>query len=128
MRDQVQVGSDFATTPSSPVPCCILFDIASGQLAELDMLVTNRWRRLFHSSLVKLPFVSMSASCFLVSNTSDLDFWVQVDAVKQPIKRNSVGSGNVSHCWTSSFDNHLDHYFIIFKKVEHRTKLRRLHV
>ena len=29
------VGFDFATILSYPVPCCILFDIASGQLAEL---------------------------------------------------------------------------------------------
>ena len=61
------VGFDFATILSSPVPCCILFDIASGQLAELKTLMLNRWRRLFHLSRVKLSFVSMSASCFLVS-------------------------------------------------------------
>ena len=27
------VGVDFATILTSPVPCCILFDIVSGQLA-----------------------------------------------------------------------------------------------
>ena len=31
----------------------------------------------------------------------DLNFWVQINHVKQPIQRNSVGSGNVSHCRTS---------------------------
>ena len=61
------VGFDFATILSSPVPCCILFDIDPGQLAELNMLILNRWRRLFHSWRVKLPFVNMSASWFLVS-------------------------------------------------------------
>ena len=40
------VGFDFATILSSPVPCCILFDIASVQLAELKLLILNRWRRL----------------------------------------------------------------------------------
>ena len=45
----------------------ILFDIVSVQLAELKILILNRWRRWLHSSRVKLPFVSMSASCFLVS-------------------------------------------------------------
>ena len=28
----------------------------------------------------------------------DLDFWVQVDSIEQPIKRNSVGLGHMSHC------------------------------
>ena len=59
------VGFDFATILSSPVPC-ILFDIDPGQLAELNMLIWW-WRRLFHSWRVKLPFVGMSASWFLVS-------------------------------------------------------------
>ena len=41
----------------------------------------NRRRILFDSSRVKLPFVSMSASWFLVP-TFDLDFGVLVDSVK----------------------------------------------
>ena len=41
---------------------------------------------------------------------------VHVDSVKQPIKRDSVGSGHVSHHWTSSFDDHLDHCLVVFKK------------
>ena len=54
---------------------------------------TKRW---FHSSRVKFPLVSTSANWFLVSiNVFDLDF-----GVEQPIKSNSVGSGNVSHCRT----------------------------
>ena len=61
-------------------------------------------------------------------NIFDLDCGVQVDPVKQPVKRNSVGSRYVSHCWTRALDDHLDHCFIIFKNVEPRTRLRRLHV
>ena len=45
-------------------------------------------------------------------NIFDWDFGVQVDSVSQPIKRNSVGLGHVSHCWTSTLDDHLDHRFI----------------
>ena len=59
-------------------------------------------------------------------NICDLDFWVRVDSVKQPIKRNSVGSGHVFHCWTSSFDDHLDHCFVIFKNAQLRLALRRM--
>ena len=53
----------------------------------------------------------------------DLDFGVQIDSVKQPVKSNSVGPGYVSHCRTSAFDDHLDHRFIIFKNVKHPSGL-----
>ena len=56
----------------------------------------------------------------------DLDFGIQIDSVKQPIKRNSVGSGQVSHCWTSSFDDHLDYWLIVLKSVQLRLALRRM--
>ena len=36
----------------------------------------------------------------------DLDFGVQINSIEQPIKNNAVGSGDVSHSWTSAFDNH----------------------
>ena len=39
----------------------------------------------------------------------DLDFWVQIASIEQPIVSNSVGSRNMSHCRTSSFYDHLDH-------------------
>ena len=45
----------------------------------------------------------------------DLDFGVQINSIKQPIKSNSVSPGNVSHCGTSSFNDHFDHCFIVFK-------------
>ena len=32
----------------------------------------------------------------------DLDLWVQINSIEQPIQRNSVGPGNMSHCGTSS--------------------------
>ena len=35
-KTRFNVGFDFATIPSSPVKCCILFDIASEQLAKLN--------------------------------------------------------------------------------------------
>ena len=41
----------------------------------------------------------------------DLDFWVQIDSIEQPIKCNSVSPGNVSHRRTPSFNDHLDHCF-----------------
>ena len=69
-------------------------------------------------SRVKFPFLKMSASWFLVSMYFDLDFGVQINSIEQPIKSNSVGSGDVSHCWTSAFNNHFDYSFIVFKHIQ----------
>ena len=48
----------------------------------------------------------------------DLDFGVQINSIEQPIESNSVGSGDMSHCWTSSFDNHFNYSFIVLKHIQ----------
>ena len=48
----------------------------------------------------------------------DLDFGVQISSIEQPIKSNSVGSGNMSHCGTPSFNDHIDHCFIVFEHIQ----------
>ena len=48
----------------------------------------------------------------------DLDFGVQVDSIEQPIKSNSVGSGDVSHCRTYAFNNHFNYSFIVLKYIQ----------
>ena len=72
----VTVGFDFATILSSSFCSCMMFAIVLVQLikleflaqqVELKLLMLNKWRRLFHSSRVKLPLVAMSASWCLVS-------------------------------------------------------------
>ena len=35
----------------------------------------------------------------------DLDFGVQIISIEQPIKSNSVGPGNMSHCGTASLSS-----------------------
>ena len=45
-------------------------------------------------------------------------FWVLVNSIEQPIKCNSVGSGDVSHCRTSASNDHLDHCFIVIKHIK----------
>ena len=121
---------------SLEVPSCPFFDIALSPRCFLfernkwpqenigKFTMSNKRRRWFHSSRVKLPLVNMSASWFL--DIFDLDSWLQVDPVKQPITCNSVDSWHVSHCWTSAFDNHLDNCFVIFKNVQLRLALRRM--
>ena len=66
----------------------------------------------------EIPFVKMSASWFFGVDVFDLDFGVQINSIEQPIKSNSVGSGNVSHCRTSAFHNHLDYSFIVLKHIQ----------
>ena len=61
-----------------------------------------------------------------MSTYFDLDLGFQVDSVKQPIKSNSVSSGNMSHCGTSSFDYHFDHNFVVLKNVQLGLTLKRM--
>ena len=53
-------------------------------------------------------------------NVLDLDFWVQIDSIEQPIKSNSVRYGHMSHCGTPSFDNHLNHCFVVLKHTHNK--------
>ena len=47
---------------------------------------------------------------------------------KQPIKSNSVGSGTMSHCPTSTLSQHLDHCFVVFKHIQQSFMMRKLDV
>ena len=70
----------------------------------------------------------MSASWVFGINTFDLDLGVQLDPVKQPLKSNFLGSGNMSQCRTSAFDNHFDYSFVVFKDVQPSSRMRRIRV
>ena len=88
----------------------------------------SKHKRWFHSSRVKFPLITMSASWVFGVNVFDLDLGVQIDAIEQPIKSSSVGSGNMSHCGVSSLHNHFDHCFVIFKHIQQSFLMRRLDV
>ena len=50
-----------------------------------------------------IPFITCKISlgqyvCELVFGVNVLGFGIQIDSIEQPIKSNSVGSGNMSHC------------------------------
>ena len=66
------------------------------------------------SSRVKFHLISMSTSWFFGADVFDFDFGVQINSIEQPIKGNSVGFGNVSHCKTFVFI-HFNHSFIVLK-------------
>ena len=72
-----------------------------------------------------IPFITCKIAlcqdvCKLILGVDvlDLDFGVQIDSIEQPIKSNSVSSGNMSHRWTSAFHCHLDNSFIVFKHIQ----------
>ena len=82
-----------------------------------------------------IPFITCEISlrqyvCELVLgvNVFDLDLGFQIDSIKQPIKSKSVGSGNMSHWWASSLNDHLDHCFVVFKDFQESFRMRRIHV
>ena len=82
-----------------------------------------------------LPFITCEIPlgqyvCELVFGVKkfDLDLGVQIDSVKRPIKSNSVGSGNMSHCRASSLYNHLDHCIVVFKDIQQSFLTRRIDV
>ena len=76
----------------------------------------------------EIPFCQYVCKLVFGVDILDLDFGVQIDSAKQPIKSNSVGSGCMSHCWTSAFDDHFNHDFVILKDAQHRTNVRKLRV
>ena len=82
-----------------------------------------------------IPFITCEISidqfvCELVFGVDvfDLDFGIQIDSIEQPIKSNSVGSGDVSHDRTPSLYNHLDHCFVVFKHIQQSFLMRKLDV
>ena len=59
-------------------------------------------------------------------NVLNLNVGVQIDSIEQPIKSNSVGSGNMFHFRASSLCDHLDHCFVVFKDVQQNFLTRRI--
>ena len=63
----------------------------------------------------EIPFGSDVCELVFGVDIFDMDLWIQVNSVEQPVKSNSVGSGDVSHCRTSAFNDHLDYSFIVLQ-------------
>ena len=122
------IGLDFAVTLSSPAPSCVLFVIALTLLVKLKWLMLNKHKRWFHSSRVKFLFGQYVCELVIGVNICYLNLGVQIDSIKQPIKSNSVGSGNMSHCRTSHLYDHFDHCFAVFKDAPHSFLTRRIRV
>ena len=119
------IGFCFAVTLSSLASSCVLFDITLHGTEMADVEQTQKM----------IPFITCEISlcqyvCELVFgvNVFNLDLGVQIDSIKQPIKSNSVGSGDMSHCRASSLYDHLDHCFVVFKHIQQSFLTRRIDV
>ena len=66
----------------------------------------------------EISFGQNVSKLFFGVDVFDLDFEIQINLIKQPIKCNSVSPGNMSHCRTPSFKDHLDHCFIVFEHIQ----------
>ena len=55
-------------------------------------------------------------------------FGIQINSIEQPIKSNSMSSGDMSHCWTSAFHNHFDHSLFVLKHIQQSFLMRKLDV
>ena len=66
----------------------------------------------------EIPFEQNVCELVFGVDVFDLDFGVQINSIKQPIKSNSGGSGNVSHCGAPAFNDHLDYGFIVLKHIQ----------
>ena len=87
------------------------------------LIMLNKRTRWFHSSRVKCALVSMSASWFLVSTYL---IWIFGSELILSNNQSSATLWVLFRCWTSSFDNHLDDSFVVFKNVQLRLAFRRM--
>ena len=79
-------------TLSSPEFFRLLFDITSAQLVELKWLMLNQHKKMIPFITCEIALGQYVCDLVLGVNMFDLDLWLQVNYVEQPIKRNSVGS------------------------------------
>ena len=66
----------------------------------------------------EIPLCQDVCKLVLGVDVFDLDLWVKINSIEQPIKSNSMSSGNMSHCWTPAFHNHFDHSLIVLKHIQ----------
>ena len=62
---------------------------------------------------VKNHFGFMFASCWGRTDTTNENLTSQIDVSKHLVYIDSVTAENTKHVWTSSFQDHLDHRFMV---------------
>ena len=71
------------------------------QQVELKMANIKQGQQMIPLITCEIPLCQDVCKLVLGVDVFDLNLGVQIDSIKQPIKSNSVGPGNMSHCWTS---------------------------
>ena len=98
----------------------ILFAFCSTSLLTLcrtEMANVNQTQKMIPFITCEISLGQYVCEFVFVVNVFDLDFGVQINSIKQPIKSNSV-PGNMSHCRASPFYGHLDQCFVVFNDVQ----------
>ena len=98
------------------------------QAVELKWLMLNKFKakmvnikqgqQMIPLITCELPFGQDVCELVFGVDVFDLDFGVQIYSIEQPIKSNSVGSGEMSHCRTSAFDDHFDHCCTVVEHIQ----------
>ena len=122
------IGFDFAVTLSSFASSCVLFDIALTLVDGTEMANVEQTQKMVPLITCEISLCQCLCELVLGVNVIDLNLGVQIQSIKQPIKSNSAGSGNVSHCRASSLYDHLDHCFVVFKDLRQSFPMRRVDV
>ena len=120
--------STLAVTLSSPDSSGVLFDINFKIIGGTEMADVEQTQNMIPFTTCEISLCQHVCELVLGVNVFDLDFWIQIDSTKQPIKSNSVGSGNMSHRRASSLYDHLDHCFVVFKHIQQSFLMRRVDV
>ena len=76
----------------------------------------------------EIPLCQDICKLVLGVDVFDLDLWVQKNSIEQLIKSNSMSSGNMSHCRTSTFHNHFNYSFIVLKHIQKSFLTRGLNI
>ena len=87
------------------------------------LMMLNKRRRWFHAwNSLWLPSQQVGFWCQHILFGPLVPSWF----CRTTNQAQLCGFWHVSHCWTSSFDNHLDDSFVVFKIVQLRIALRRM--
>ena len=95
-----------------------------GTAERAEMADVEQMEKIVPLVTCEVPFGQDVCDLLFGVNVTDLNFRIQIDPVKQTIQSNSVGSWNMSHCGTSTFDNHLNCRFIVLKDIGQSTRTR----
>ena len=95
---------------------------------ELKWLMLTKHKKWFHSSRVKFPLLSMSASWFVVSMYL---IWISGSKLIRSNNQSRTTLWVLETCLVVGllpFNNHLDHCFVVFKDAQQSFLMRKIHV